>query len=100
VFLPGVPFSGPVPPGWEEDPQPVTRSDQDLVVSQGRAIKILCNLYGWRRTDWGTLVKTRPGGPVLSLVPDPPSAPAGPVDLVEVPGSIADHAAAAAASIA
>ncbi len=99
VVLPGETPAVAPPLPWEEDPQPVTRSWQDLVLSQGRAIKLLCNLYGWTRTDWGTLVKTRRGAPALSLVPDPPASPADPVDLVEAPGSIAEQAAAAAALI-
>ena len=99
VVLPGEPPAVAPPLPWEEDPQPVTRSSRDLVLSQGRAIKLLCNLYGWTRTDWGTLVKTRRGAPALSLVPDPPASPADPVDLVEAPGSIAEQAAAAAALI-
>jgi hypothetical protein len=70
------------------------------VVSQGRAIRILCVHYGWTRTDWGTLVRHRTGERHLQLVPEPELALPEVQELLESPRTIAEQAATAAASIA
>ncbi len=98
--LPGEPPRETVPRGWEENPRPDSRCESELVVSQGRAIKILCVHYGWTRTDWGTLVRHRTGERHLQLVPEPEVTPPVVQELLESPGTIAEQAATAAAAIA
>jgi len=98
--LPGEPPRETVPRGWQENPRPDSRCESELVVSQGRAIKILCVHYGWTRTDWGTLVRHRTGERHLQLVPEPGLAQPEVQELLESPGTIAEQAATAAAAIA
>jgi len=84
----------------EEPAPPNSVCPAELVVEQGRAIRILCRHYGWVRTDWGTLVKHSAGSSRVSAVPEPEQSHASIPDLVEAPGTIAELAGIAARTIA
>lgn len=99
VMLPGDSSTSSALQHWEENPPPDSRCESDLVVAQGRAIKILCQHYGWVRIGHGTLVKHRTGERHLQLVPEPDVSLLEAQELVESPGTIAEQAAIAAAAI-
>ena len=98
--LPGEAPSDPEPLPWKENPAPRSRSPLEVVVSQQTAMRALVRHYGW--THHGANILFRPDKPGGHVVTSPAGAPVDDsvIDLVEVPGSIADHAAAAAASVA
>jgi len=85
---------------WAENPQPNEVCPLVVVVSQQTAMRALVRHYGWVHDGPDTLVRPRyPVGP--SVASSEPAPCDGVVeDLVEVPGSIADQAAAAAAAVA
>ena len=99
-LLPGEAPSDPEPLPWKENPPPDSRSPLEVVISQPQAVRALVRHYGWRHCGAKTLF--RPDWPGGHVVTSPATTPVDDsvIDLVEAPGSIADHAAAAAASVA
>jgi hypothetical protein len=100
VELPGDRSAADPPLPWGENPPPNMHDPLVVVVSQQTAVRALVRHYGWVHDGPDTLIRPcYPVGP--SAASSETALCEGAVeDLVEVPGSIADHAAAASAAVA
>lgn len=99
LVRPGESVADAPPLSWAENPPPNEVDPLVVVVSQQTAVRALVRHYGWVHDGPDTLV--RPRYQVRPSVGSSGPAPGGGAveDLVEAPGSIADHAAAAAAAV-
>jgi hypothetical protein len=99
VDLPGERSAAAPPLPWAENPPPNDVDPLVVVVSQQTAMRALVRHYGWVHDGPDTLVRPRYQPCVLVASSEPASDREVVVDLVELPGSIAEQASAAAAAV-
>jgi hypothetical protein len=88
------------PLAWADNPPPMDVDPLAVVVSQSTAVRALVRHYGWIHIGADTLVRPR-YQPCSSAASSEPASDRGVVvELVDLPGSIAEQGSAAAAAVA